>query len=311
MASTDEIEFDSRAIRIYKSGLIQRLIPSDFIQPSIDPKTRVSSKDTTINPQTSLSARIYLPNLAHSPSSKLPIVIYYHGGAFCLGSAFSSFTHNYLNPLVAQLNVVLVSVGYRLAPEHPIPAAYDDSWEALKWATTHVNGEGPDDWLSAHADFDRLFLAGDSAGGNIVHNMAMRAGTEQVGNGVEIEGSIMIHPYFLEGKKSNSIEDMEKMWRMTCPLTTGLDDHRINPMAEMAPTLMGLGCRRVLVCLGEKDILREGGRSYYERLMESGWEGEVEIFETEGEGHSFHVYDVGSEKAIAQTRKISDFINGI
>ena len=315
MASDDEIQFESSIIRTYKSGRVERLWRDDFVPPSIDSTTSVSSKDAVITP--GVSARLYLPKLVDGAPVKLPIVVYYHGGAFCLGSAFSSLSHNYLNPLASQFNVIIVSVEYRLAPEYPIPAAYEDSWEALKWVASHAEG-GPDPWLADHADFKRLYLAGDSAGGNIVHHMAMRAGTEQLDCGVQIEGLVMIHPYFLEEKQSDSeavgpvtIADMEKTWKMTCPSTTGVDDHRINPMADGAPSLSGLACKRVLVCVAEKDILRDGGRSYYKRLRQSEWEGEGEITETEGESHMFHVFNPTCEKAATQSRKISSFLNSV
>ncbi|KAL3592775.1 hypothetical protein D5086_011415 [Populus alba] len=63
-------------------------------------------------------------------------------------------------PLVAEAKVIGVSVDYRRAPEHPLPAAYDDSWTALKWVASHVNGDGPEEWLNSHADFSKVFFYG-------------------------------------------------------------------------------------------------------------------------------------------------------
>lgn len=314
MASDDEVEYDSPIIRIHKSGRIERFFGTDLVPPSIDSTTGVSSKDIVINHETGVSARLHYPTWIEGAPTKLPVVIYYHGGAFLIGSAFSSMSHNYLNRLVAQFNVIIVSIDYRLAPEHPIPAAYDDSWEALKWVASHAEG-GRNAWLATHADVGRLFLVGDSAGGTIVHQMGMRASTEGLGYGVQIKGLVMIHPYFLEGKVSDEavgpekFKDMAKTWKIACPTTTGADDPWINPMTDGAPSLSGLGSKRVLVCVAEKDFLRAAGRSYYKKLRESGWEGEGEILETEGEGHMFHLFNPDTEKAATQTSKISSFLN--
>ncbi|RLN12591.1 putative carboxylesterase 7 [Panicum miliaceum] len=70
---------------------------------------------------------------------------------------------------IAAAGAVAVSVNYRLAPEHPLPAAYDDAWAALQWTVSSCLS-GPEPWLADHGDAKRIFLAGDSAGGNIAHN---------------------------------------------------------------------------------------------------------------------------------------------
>jgi hypothetical protein len=61
------------------------------------------------------------------------VLLYFHGGAFVVESAFGPAYHHYVNALASRAGVLAVSVNYRLAPEHPLPAAYDDSWGALQW----------------------------------------------------------------------------------------------------------------------------------------------------------------------------------
>ncbi|PIA56394.1 hypothetical protein AQUCO_00700606v1 [Aquilegia coerulea] len=282
---------------------------------SIDPQTGVQSKDVSIQKETGLSARLYIPKII-SNDQKLPLLIYFHGGGFFAESAFSPAYHSYLNSVVAEANVVVVSVEYRLAPEHPLPIAYHDSWEAIQWVASHSKGEGHEPWLKDYADFDRLFLAGDSAGANIVHNMALRAGEEELTNGVKILGSILVHPYFWgneqigsEGSDPVKNDMINKIWLIACPSSTGLDDPHINPVAKEAPSLSKLGCTRVLVFVAGKDMLRHRGVIYGETLQKSGWGGVVEIIETEGEDHVFHLLNPTCDKAKSFMNNLVSFMN--
>ncbi|XP_008775309.1 probable carboxylesterase 12 [Phoenix dactylifera] len=303
-------------IRVYKSGRIERLVGTDTVPAGVDPDTGVTSKDVTIDPSTAVSARLHLPNLSNAPNKKLPILVYYHGGGFCSQSAFSSTYFHFIKTLVAQSGILLVSVNYRLAPEHPLPIAYDDSWAALRWVASHSGGGGgPEAWLSEHGDFLRVFLAGDSSGANIAHHMALRAGAEGLGPGIRIEGLILFHPYFW-GKEPVESEPalpefrsyQEAFWRLVCPGTAkGLDDPLINPLSEGAPGLEGLAGERTLVCLAE-DELRWRGRAYYERLKGSGWRGEAELVESEGEYHVFHLMKPDCQQALLLMERVVEFL---
>ena len=154
-------------VRMYKDGSVERLVGSPYVPPSPqDPETGVSSKDITISKDPSISARLYLPRLNQTHHQKLSILVYFHGGGFCIESAFS-FNHQlYLNSLVSQTQVVAVSVEYRLAPEHLLPIAYEDCWAALQCVASHsldnVVNTKSHAWLMNHGDFDRVFIGGDS-----------------------------------------------------------------------------------------------------------------------------------------------------
>lgn len=292
--------------RVYKDGRVERLADTPKVtpSPSADPTTGVRSKDVVLSPESKLSARIYLPKSSVTDHHKLPLLIYFHGGGFAIESAFSTLYHNYLNSLVAAADVIAVSVEYRLAPEHPIPACYDDCWTVLKWVALHAENkaQGPDPWLNEHADFRRVFLAGDSAGANIAHNISVRAGTEGLGSFVNIMGMVLIHPYF-------GIDKPERLWTFLCPETSGLDDPRFYPAAD--PNLLAkTGCGKVLVCIASKDLLRERGWSYYQTLKKSGWGGVVEIVETEDEEHVFHLFNPTCEKAGSLMKLVASFIKG-
>ncbi|KAJ4760995.1 alpha/beta-Hydrolases superfamily protein [Rhynchospora pubera] len=300
-----EVEFDfPPVIRFYKSGRFERLselfvdVPAGF-----DSETEVSSKDVIINPSTGVSARIYLPNILQS--TKLPIIVYCHGGAFVEGSAFDSFNHSFMNRLSAQAGAIAVSVEYRLAPENPIPIPYDDSFEVLNWVVSHAQG-GPEPWLVNNGDFDNVFLVGFSAGANIVHNIALRD--------VHFKGLVVMHPFFLASEKLPSEptdpklrDGIERLWSYICPGTSGIDDPAINPLAEGAPDLKGLNCERVMVCSDEGE-LKVRGDVYYEHLVKCGWGENVEFVESQGEQHGFFLEKPDCEKAQEMMSRLVAFI---
>jgi acetyl esterase/lipase len=103
--------------------------------------------------------RIYRPHEAHGT------VIWMHGGGWCIGDIDTE--HPWASRVAARSTATVISVGYRLAPEHPFPAALDDAWTVLRWAHENV------------ADPDRIAVAGHSAGGGLAAALALRSRDEQ------------------------------------------------------------------------------------------------------------------------------------
>ncbi|KAM3248905.1 hydrolase 3 [Capsicum annuum] len=326
MASDDnEVVTDLYPIfRLYRNGRVERFneyFNVFYVPPSLeDPATGVSSKDVIISSH--VSARLYLPkNINVTSNEKIPILVFYHGGGLVLGSAFFNKMHRFLNHLVSESNVICVSVEYRLAPENDLSILYEDCWTALQWVASHSEHENPnnsnkDSWLTSYGDFNRVFIAGDSAGGNIVYHMAMRAGRESLNGNVKILGSILACPYFLMPDKSLDMQGNEvyRLWINICPeLESGLsaiDSPMINPLAEKAPSLSGLGCSRLFMAIAEKDVLvpREIMVRFVAGVKKSGWNGELEFFEVEGEEHCFFVEDPEAEKAKDLIKRFASFI---
>lgn len=308
-------------VRVYKDGYVERLQGEDFLPPTADPEIAVSSKDVTIDQKTGLIARLYLSTdlaTAENTTQKLPLLVYFHGGAFLVSSPFNSTYHNHVNTIVSQAKVVAVSVHYRRAPDNPIPIAYEDSREALRWVASHKDGKGQEGWLNNHVDFDRVFLAGDSAGANISHRTVLTAGDENSRFNMDIRGLALVQPYFWGSKSIGSEADdqalknfVDEIWPIVSPSSMpapGLDDQQINPFGEGAPSLKNLKCKKVIIFVGEKDVLRQRGWLYYKALKNSGWEGEAQIEETEGEGHIFHLLDPTSEKAKKLVKTLVAFL---
>ncbi|XP_030538303.1 probable carboxylesterase 12 [Rhodamnia argentea] len=305
----------SPVVRLYKDGRVERLEGTEIVPPSLDEKTGVQSKDVVISSDSAVSARLYIPKAAICSLRKLPILVYYHGGGFIVQTAWSPAYHNYLNALVAEANVIAVSINYRKAPEAPLPAAYDDSWTALKWVASHSAGNGPEEWLNSHANLKKVFLAGDSAGANIINNMGIRFGEEKL-SGIEVPGVMMVHPYFWgnEPLPSETTDPMKRsfavmFWHAASPATTGCDDPLINP--AMDPRLSGLSWKKVLVCVAGKDMLRHRGWYYKEILSKSGWSGVVEEMESPGEDHDFHLFNPNCDNAVKLMKRLVCFMNEV
>lgn len=103
--------------------------------------------------------RIYRPREAHGT------VIWMHGGGWCIGDVETE--HPWASRVAARSGAVVISVGYRLAPENPFPAALDDAWTVLRWA--HEHAEDP----------DLIAVAGHSAGGGLAAALALKSRDEQ------------------------------------------------------------------------------------------------------------------------------------
>ncbi|KAK8491751.1 hypothetical protein V6N13_070139 [Hibiscus sabdariffa] len=307
-------------IRVYKDGFVERLAGSPVVLPSdSDPETGVSSKDIIVSQNPPISARIYLPK--HLRDQKVPILVYFHGGGFCFESAFSFVETKLMNRLACSANVVVISIEYRLAPEHPLPIAYDDCWAALQWVVSHFNADLDSDkepWVSTYVDFSRVYIGGDSAGANLAHNILIRAGSEGLNNGVKIKGAFLTHPYFWGSSpvrsETRDVERREKLatytiWQLVYPEAPGgVDNPMVNPTVPGAPSLAGLGCPRLLVSVAGKDLLRDRGIMYYNVVKESGWEGEVELVDVDGEDHAFHILVHDSENAKKHIQRLASFI---
>ncbi|KAJ0010240.1 hypothetical protein Pint_34445 [Pistacia integerrima] len=232
MASSDsEIVKEFRFFRVYKDGRVQLTFPPFLkatVPPSDDPVTGVRSKDVTISSEPPVSARIFIPKLTDPKQ----------------------------NTLSAEAGAIVVSVEYGLFPDRPIPACYEDSWAALQWVASHVSGSGPEPWLNDHADFGKVFIGGDSAGGNISHTLAFRVGSIGL-PGVKVVGVILIHPYFAREQRvlifvaekdhlntpgKNYLEDLKKSgWGGRAELVENHGEehvfHMRNPTCEKAVEL--------------------------------------------------------------------------
>jgi acetyl esterase len=195
--------------------------------------------------------RIYDP----APGASLPVLVYFHGGGWVTGSVN---THDGVcRALANRGRCRVVSVDYRLAPEHPYPAAVDDSWAVTRWALEQESG---------------VAVGGDSAGGGLAAVMALRARDA----GLSLAFQLLVYPvtdhdFETPSYRANaegfglSQVGMRWYWDQYLP-----DGDRAHPDASplRAPNLKGVAPALVVVC--EYDVLRDEGAAYHERLRQAG-----------------------------------------
>ncbi|KAL0486041.1 carboxylesterase [Acrasis kona] len=124
-------------------------------------------------PNVSIPARLFQPaqsSKKNCQEEKLPLVIHYHGGGFTIGSGKIPTYDRTLRSMAKSSNNIILTVDYRLAPEHPHPAAVQDAYSALLYID-QLSKQQDKQFLS-RVDFSKVILLGDSAGAGLVYNMA-------------------------------------------------------------------------------------------------------------------------------------------
>ncbi len=210
-----------------------------------------------------IRARIYWPASTTGP---LPLFVVIHGGGFVIGSVESRDPQCRL--VCRDAECIVVSVDYRLAPEHPYPAAPDDCWAALNWVHAHA--------ADLCGDPDRIAVGGESAGGNLAAGLALRA---RDAGGPALAAQILVYPvtdmFFEQDLPSYGLLDEDYFltrdqmrWYYDCyaPGVTATDDPMLSPCK--VDDLSGLPPAQIVTA--EFDPLRDDGKRYGERLAAAG-----------------------------------------
>ncbi|CAL5330360.1 unnamed protein product [Camellia sinensis] len=312
-------------IVLNQDGTTKRLfefptLPSD---PNPSSPSPVLSKDLPLNSLLNTSLRIFLPRCRHhhheppvatTPKPKLPLIIYFHGGGFVTCSKATTGFHKFCVEMAFQVGVIILSVDYRLAPEHRLPAAYEDAVEALRW----VRHRCDDPWMVDCADFSNCFLMGTSAGGNIAFHAGLRAAAEADDLvPLKIKGLVLHHPYFGGVKRTGSelrlindsqvplyVNDLQ--WKLSLPVGADRDHEYCNPtVAGESPSLEVVSRLRwkVMVTGGEEDPLVDSQKELVKVLEKKG----VEVRAKFGEGDHHTVELMDPTKANAFFVILRDF----
>ena len=193
-----------------------------------------------------------------------PALVYFHGGGWVVGSIA---THDALcRAITNAAGVAVVSVDYRLAPEHRFPAAVDDAIAATQWIAANARQLG--------IDAGRLMVGGDSAGGNLAAVVSLAA---RDGEGPRIAGQVLIYPATDFAMTHPSHSEPETSILLTHTVIRWFRDHYLNGHADgqdwraspaLAKSLAGLPPAYVLTA--GADPLRDEGAEYAERLKDAG-----------------------------------------
>ncbi|KAJ8570129.1 hypothetical protein K7X08_006706 [Anisodus acutangulus] len=301
-------------IKVYKDGHVERPQVVPNVTCKLPLELGVTSSDVIIDSFTNIWARLYVPKKL-CQGNKFPLLIYFHGGGFCVGSASWICYHEFLAKLASIANCVIMSVNYRLAPENRLPAAYDDGVKTILWIRQKVLiGANAEYWWLNKVNFSSIFLAGDSSGGNIAHNVAIRV-CSKLGDlkPITLKGTILIQPFFGGESRTYSEKYMaqpprsalilasaDTYWRLALPTGANRDHPWCNPGDKGSIDLVDLrDIPAILVCISELDILKDRNLEFCATLNRVGNKKVVEYMMFKGVGHAFQVLN---KSQIAQAR---------
>jgi acetyl esterase len=239
----------------------------DLPRRPVHPELRV--EDHTVDgPAGSIPVRLYWPPT--DGDTPPPVVMFFHGGGWVVGDLDTYDGAARLHAVGA--GALVVSVDYRLAPEHPYPAAVDDVWAATRWVVEHAAGLG--------ADPRRLAVAGDSAGGNLAAVVAQLARDE---DGPPLRLQLLWYPATTWDTSLPSFTE-----NADAPVLAGRsvgafsrwyagDTDLKNPPATLVPARAGnfTGLPPAYIAVAGYDPLRDDGVRYGELLTAAGVAAEV------------------------------------
>uniref|UniRef100_A0A0E0Q4D7 Alpha/beta hydrolase fold-3 domain-containing protein n=1 Tax=Oryza rufipogon TaxID=4529 RepID=A0A0E0Q4D7_ORYRU len=295
-------------LRVLSDGTILRS-PGPVFCPSTFPGEHpsVEWKEAVYDKPKNLHVRMYKPSPASGGvgaggGGKLPVLVYFHGGGFCLGSCTWANVHSFCLRLAADAGAVVLSAGYRLAPGGPSSTG---SGNAPSTATaTATDGGSPRPPTSAAS-----------------HHLAVRAGSAAAAapdDPVAIRGYVLLMPFFGGVSRTPSeagcpaevflnLDLFDRFWQLSLPPGATRDHPMANPFGPDSPAMDGVELPPVLVVAGGLDMLRDRAVDYAERLSAMGKP--VELAEFAGEHHGFFTLGPGSDAAGELIAAVARFVD--
>jgi len=220
----------------------------------------IEDKKINVKGNEQITVRIYTPE----GEGPFPLVVYYHGGGWVIGDLETANESCHL--LAHNAQVIVVSVDYRLSPEYKFPTPFNDSYTALQWVAENA--------VELNGSVSKMFVAGDSAGGNLSAAVSLRSKQE---NGPAIAGQILIYPVTALDYNTESYQLFENGFGLDKDLMIWFGNHYIrNEEDTKAPYIAPLyandltGLPPAFVIAVENDVLRDEGQAYAKKLENAG-----------------------------------------
>ncbi|OAY23832.1 probable carboxylesterase 18 [Manihot esculenta] len=278
------------------NGIVYRFLRSAFdlkTCPSKKPIIGVKTTDITIDNSRNLWFRIYTPTNTgdDAATAGLPVIFFFHGGGFVFLAANSLPYELFCRGLAKHLSAIIISVNYRLAPDYRCPSQYEDGFDALKF----IDATKLEDFSG---NLKQCFLAGDSAGGNMVHNIAVKAMKHEFSK-LKFIGNILMQPFFGGEERTESECRLTRaplmskdiadwMWKSFLPEGSNRDDPAVNIFGPNSVDISGVNLPSSIIFVGGLDPLQDWQKRYYEGLKKYGKE--AQLVEFDNGFHSFYLF---------------------
>jgi len=275
------------AVRARMSRFI-KLLAVAGLRPMQDPRVEVQDRLTS----SGVPVRVYTPR---ERRAQPPAIVYFHGGAFVLGDL--DFEHPRCLEMAQQTGAVVISTDYRLAPEHPFPAPFEDCWATFTWVTQ-----------GAELDIDpaRVSVAGASAGGALAAAVSLMARDRAVPGPCF---QLLLYPVIDDRMTTRSMSafvdipgwnriSSEHMWSHYLGNQRG----QVSPYAAPARAGDLRGLPPAYVMTADLDALRDEGIQYARRLIEAGVPTELHHYPG-----TFHGFDTVANAEIAHRARAESY----
>lgn len=241
--------------------------PADAVSAIMSDKQKLKSQEgfAKVEDQQISGAGVQIPARIYTPSGKtpMPVIVFYHGGGWVIGS--KDVYDGSARALAIQTKAIVVSVDYRLAPEHKFPIAHDDSFAAYKWVTENAKSFG--------GNPEKIAIAGESAGGNLALNVSIRARDEKIKMPVH---ELIIYPIASSAMNSESYEINKDAKPLNKSMMSWFMKNYLNTAAEAKDPRINLvaanfkGLPETTIITAQIDPLQSEGKELAELMKKQG-----------------------------------------